>query len=53
MRESRSVAALTGTSGATSAQTGILLGLYKFPQVRARVMERCKTMSTLVLFSGV
>lgn len=35
-RESKSVAALTGISWATSAQIGTLLKLYKFPQVRAR-----------------
>jgi hypothetical protein len=33
-RESKSVAALTGSSWVISAQTGTLLELYKFPQVR-------------------
>ncbi|KAM4872911.1 vomeronasal type-2 receptor 116-like [Thomomys bottae] len=33
MRESNSVAALTGISGITSAQIGTLLGLYRLPQL--------------------
>lgn len=33
-RDSKSVALLTGTSWATEAQSGPLLELYKFPQVR-------------------
>lgn len=36
-KESKSVALLTGTSWATSAQIGPLLELYKFPQVRVCV----------------
>ncbi|XP_048187284.1 vomeronasal type-2 receptor 116-like, partial [Perognathus longimembris pacificus] len=32
-RESKSIAVLTGTSGLTSAQSGTLLGLYRYPQL--------------------
>jgi hypothetical protein len=36
-KESKSVASLTGSSWAISAQIGTLLELYKFPQVRVWV----------------
>ena len=47
-RESKSVAVLTGTTWAISAQIGTLLALYKFPQVRLCGMGRDETMSPLV-----
>jgi hypothetical protein len=49
--ESKSVAVLTGTMWATNSQTGILLQLYKFPQVRwGRV--GWGMMASLMAFSG-
>ena len=51
-RESKSLAVLTGTTWAISAQIGTLLELYKFPQVRLRGRGRDETMYPLVPFSG-
>ena len=51
-RESKSLAALTGTTCAISSQIGTLQELYKFPQVRLCGMGRHETMSTLMPFSG-
>ncbi|XP_069858184.1 LOW QUALITY PROTEIN: vomeronasal type-2 receptor 116-like [Dipodomys merriami] len=49
MRDSRSVAVLTGPSGTTSYQIGTLLRLYKFPQMSSKEVSIATAMVSLLL----